>query len=101
MKAETEFFENEQGDVIGRSGDFSLSFANESNLDVCSKLSRYETSLERGFYRALHELERLQARRAGRNVPLPVAVDVDLAVTKIETGAERRGANGSSRKTVA
>ncbi len=101
LKAETEFLENEQGDVIGRSGDLSLSFTNVSNLDVCSKLSRYETSLERGFYRALHELERLQARRAGRNVPLPVAVDVDLAVTRIDAASEKREPEGSSRKTVA
>lgn len=63
------------------------------------KISRYRTALERSLYRALHELERLQERRAGMNVPLPVAVDVDTAVTRIDTGSDKR--ESSSRKTVA
>jgi len=44
-----------------------------------SKLSRYETSLDRALSRTLHELERRQAARKGKHVPLPVAVDVDLS----------------------
>jgi hypothetical protein len=45
-----------------------------------SKLSRYETAIERGLYRALHELQRLQAaRRAGGDVAPPAAVDVDVS----------------------
>ena len=36
-----------------------------------SKLSRYEAAIERGLYRALHELQRLQATRAGQLVPPP------------------------------
>jgi hypothetical protein len=45
-----------------------------------SKLSRYETGIERSLYRALHELQRLQAaRRAEGNVPPSVAVDVDVS----------------------
>jgi hypothetical protein len=42
-------------------------------------LSRYEATLERSFYRALHELERLQAARLGQAVPLPEAVDVSVS----------------------
>ena len=49
------------------------------NTDVLSPLSRYETALERGLYRALHELERLQTRRAGGVVPPPVALDVSVS----------------------
>lgn len=49
-----------------------------------SKLSRYETSLERNLLRTLHELQRLQAARQGKNVPVPVVVDVDVS------GAEPR-----------
>jgi len=41
------------------------------------KLSRYETTLERSLFKALHELERWQAARDGQTVPLPVAVDVN------------------------
>jgi len=45
-----------------------------------SKLSRYETGIEGRFYKAYHELQRLQAaRRAEGNVPPPVAIDVDVS----------------------
>jgi hypothetical protein len=45
-----------------------------------SKLSRYEAGIERGLYKALHELQRRQtARRADGNAPPPVAIDVDVS----------------------
>jgi hypothetical protein len=51
--------------------------ADEAN--AFSKLSRYETTIERSLYRALHELQRLQAaRRTERDVPPPAAIDVDI-----------------------
>jgi len=42
-------------------------------------ISRYESHLERGLYKALHELERLQAARQGEAVAAPVVVDVDVS----------------------
>lgn len=51
------------------------------NENALAKLSRYETSLERSFYKALHELQRLQAARHGRDVPLPMAMDVEVSHT--------------------
>jgi hypothetical protein len=52
-----------------------------------SKLSRYETAIERSLYRALHELQRLQAaRRAGGDVLPPAAVDVDVSGLPGEEG---------------
>jgi len=52
--------------------------ANKAN--AFSKLSRYETTIEWSLYKALHELQRLQAaRRAEGNVPPPVAVDVEVS----------------------
>lgn len=48
--------------------------------DSCLKLSRYEAAIERGLFRALHELERLQTRRSGGSVPPPLALDVEVAV---------------------
>jgi hypothetical protein len=39
--------------------------------DVMLRLSRYEARLERSFYRALHELERLRSRRAGSEPSQP------------------------------
>ena len=41
-----------------------------------SKLSRYEAGIERSLYRAIHELQRLQAKRKGDEVSAPVVVDV-------------------------
>ena len=51
-----------------------------TGANAFSKLSRYETTIERGLYKALHELQRLQAARgAGSGVPPPMAVDVDVS----------------------
>ena len=47
--------------------------------DMLTKLSRYETALERGMYRALHELERLQAARRGQHVTPPAVLDVEVS----------------------
>jgi hypothetical protein len=45
-----------------------------------SKLSRYETAIERSLFKALHELQRRQAARlADGNVQPPMAVDVDVS----------------------
>ena len=45
-----------------------------------SKLSRYETAIERSLYKALHELQRLQAARiAGGSVPPPAAIDANVS----------------------
>lgn len=44
--------------------------------DVIGKLHRYEAHIERGLYRALHELQRLQAVRQGQTVPAPLALDI-------------------------
>ena len=42
------------------------------------KLIRYEGHLERSFYKALHELQRLHAGRSGAHVPVPAALDVTV-----------------------
>ncbi len=47
--------------------------------DVLAKIIRYEVSLERSFTKALHELQRLQAKRNDDTTPPPVAVDVDIS----------------------
>src|SRR5215210_6475950 len=49
-------------------------------VNAFSKLSRYETAIERSLYKALHELQRLQAgRNTERNVPPPAVVDVEVS----------------------
>ncbi|MHA1591389.1 MAG: hypothetical protein ACTSUP_02830 [Candidatus Heimdallarchaeaceae archaeon] len=45
--------------------------------DVLDPLLRYQASVDKQLYRALHELERLQRMRKGENIPSPVMVDVD------------------------
>jgi hypothetical protein len=57
--------------------------ANKAN--AFSKLSRYETTMERSLFKALHELQRLQAARgAGGSVSPPLAADVDVSVVPPE-----------------
>jgi len=54
-------------------------------------VGRYETALENKLYRALHELERLQRRRQGENVPAPAAGDLNIhANTATVAGAGTR-----------
>ena len=49
-------------------------------VNAFSKLSRYETAIERSLYKALHELQRLQAgRNAEGNVLAPAVVDVEVS----------------------
>jgi hypothetical protein len=69
---------SEQGAEIATLG---RTFARDANgANAFSKLSRYETTIERGLYKALHQLQRLQASRgAGSGAPPPVAVDVDVS----------------------
>ena len=44
--------------------------------EVADNLLRYEMTLERGLYRALYLLERLQQRKKGEAVPPPVTVEL-------------------------
>ncbi len=39
---------------------------------------RHEMTLERSFFRLLHELERIQARRQGQAVPPPAVLEMNL-----------------------
>jgi len=53
--------------------------ANVNQVPVWQNLNRYETTIERQMYKALHELERLQRMRKGEYTPAPVAVDVEVS----------------------
>jgi len=44
-----------------------------------NRLLRYETAIERQFYKALNQLERMQRLRAGDTVPPPLEVEVDVS----------------------
>jgi len=45
-------------------------------IEPSAEVARYEADLSRGLYKALHELEALQARRTG-GVPPLARLDVD------------------------
>jgi hypothetical protein len=47
-------------------------------LNALSKLARDESRIERSYYRALHELQRLQAVRDGQVVPAPLVAEIDV-----------------------
>ncbi|MFQ5872919.1 MAG: hypothetical protein ACE5JL_03845 [Dehalococcoidia bacterium] len=49
--------------------------AGKASLD---KVRRYEAHLSRQFYRALHELQRIQAARQGLHPPAPMALDINV-----------------------
>ena len=53
----------------------------ETDREKIQLLSRYEVTLERSLYRALHELQRLQAARHGQAVPPPEVLDVEVSVS--------------------
>ena len=74
-------FRTPQAERVDDSDGLGLSFLRDSaQANAFSKLSRYETTIERSLYKALHELQRLQAtRRAEGNAPAPVAVDVEVS----------------------
>jgi hypothetical protein len=61
------------------------SFIQDGNgANAFSKLSRYESTIERGLFKTIHELQRVQAARKGDLVPVPIAVDVDINNLDIE-----------------
>jgi len=58
------------------------------NARAFATLARYRTSIENSRYRALHELQRLQALRGGQVVPAPAAIDLNLSIA---SAGEDRG----------
>jgi hypothetical protein len=46
------------------------------SAEVLEKILRYETALERQLFRATNQLERLQRRRQGENIPAPLTMEI-------------------------
>ncbi len=87
MKIEREMMDDDRftTDYLGKTTEKTLGEAlsyDFANNDTYGKLIRYEASIERGIYKALHELQRLQAARNGEKVLPPIAIDVDLSEEK-------------------
>ena len=51
-------------------------FDSAGDLDAIRQLLRYEAAAERSYYRAFHTLERLQAKRMGKDVSPPQVMHV-------------------------
>ena len=65
--------------VQEEAGTLGAAFRSDAiHAGAISKLSRYEAAIERSLYRALHELQRVQAARLDGQSPLSIAVDVTV-----------------------
>ena len=89
---ETMLFDTERGDSSAYYG----ALAYKGDRDKLQLISRYELTLERSLYKALHELQRLQAERRGVPVPPPAAVDMTVEVAGAQAGETVR--NGFVRQ---
>ena len=49
------------------------------NITAWMNLTRYETTIERQIYKALHEFQRIKGEKRGERPPLPISVDVDIS----------------------
>jgi len=85
LAVEAGIYEKERFSYTGEEDGFGIAFIRDANgANAFSKLSRYETTIERGLYKALHELQRLQAARHDEaDVLPPPAVDVDVNVSAV------------------
>jgi len=81
MQMEREMMEDSKKGSIGERSyklGQTLTHYGVAHNDIYGKLIRYESSIERGTYKALHELQRIQAARMGEKPSVPVAVDIDV-----------------------
>ena len=79
---ETMLFDTERGDSSAYYG--ALAYKGDQNK--LQLLSRYELTLERSLYKALHELQRLQAERQGIPVQPPTAIDMTVEMADGDAG---------------
>ncbi len=46
------------------------------SAEVLEKIPRHQTALKRQLFHAMNQLERLQRRRLGENIPAPLTMDI-------------------------
>ena len=81
--SELERYEAYEAEKASDLANYGVGFiADSKHENALSKLSRYETSMTRNFFRALHELQRLQAARNGKQVPVPQVVDLEISAAE-------------------
>jgi len=76
IKVEKSLFDEEDEYALSKP-EFSDAFRRSggSHMQI---LSRYESGIEKSFYKAIHELQRIQAMRMGQAVMVPIALDISL-----------------------
>jgi hypothetical protein len=95
QKAQTQEMARQRRDqaeaiMMSKQGILGQAFLKTSgDKDAFSKLSRYESTIERSLYKALHELQRLQAKRQGQAIAPPLAIDVELSTSDAMTETMR------------
>ena len=75
--AEQEQYQSQQNTDLKNCEESFIRHSRDEN--TLSKLSRYKTSMERSLDRAIYELQRLQPAQQGKEVPVPVVVDIDVS----------------------
>lgn len=79
-----EWYKNDDFMLAGLDGTFDEKQGARSKVkkmitnEGIETILRYETTIERSLLKALHELERIQARRNGKDIPLPSVLDVSM-----------------------
>jgi len=88
LHVETEFLEAEfadcsvswMGGTVGDTKAWNSVVSRELGKNgAWLNLTRYETTIEKQIYKALHELIRLQAARNGEKPSAPMALDIDIS----------------------
>ncbi|MGE4574508.1 hypothetical protein [Parachlamydia sp.] len=76
IKVEKSLFEEEDEYSLSKP-EFSDAFR-RSGGNHMQVLSRYESTIEKAFYKAIHELQRIQAMRMGQPILTPIAIDINV-----------------------
>jgi len=76
IKVEKSLFEEEDEYSLSEP-EFSDAFR-RSGGNHMQVLSRYESAIEKAFYKAIHELQRIQAMRMGQPILAPIAIDISV-----------------------
>lgn len=81
LRVEAALFDEPEGFFSGGSKGLGARFRSQTRhgANAFATLCRYESAMERGVFRAMHELQRLQATRNGEAVSPPMALDVLLS----------------------
>jgi hypothetical protein len=82
VQAEAMLYEKEGSSIKAFTG-----FRNEN----MHRISRHEAQLERTLYRALHELQRIQDVRFGKDVPSAEAIDITVNVADADGDRSKLG----------